>query len=89
MYLASRTQRQAIAGGHRAVRASRALGIFVVVFSFGLGGAELLNLNIDRFALPLGCVLFVYLIALRIWSLRDSEVPSDANSRTVTETKAI
>ena len=70
-YLASRTQRRAIAGGRRALRASRALGIFVVVFSFGLGGAELLKLNIDRIALPLGCVLFAYLIALRIWTARE------------------
>lgn len=50
---------------------SRSLGIFVVVFSFGLGGPELLKLDIDRLALPLGCVLFVYLIALRIWSARE------------------
>jgi len=50
---------------------SRSLGICVVVFSFGLGGAELLKLDIDRLALPLGCVLFVYLIALRIWSARE------------------
>lgn len=69
-YLASRTQSRAIAGGRRALRVSRALGIFVVVFSFGLGGAELLKLDVDRIALPLGCVLFVYLIALRVWSAR-------------------
>lgn len=88
-YLASRTQRQANAGGHRAQRASRALGIFVVVFSFGLGGAELLNFNIDRIALPLGCVLFVYLIGLRIWSLRDSAVAASAASRAATESRTI
>jgi high-affinity nickel-transport protein len=70
-YLASRTQNQAIAGGHRALRASRALGVFVVIFSFGLGGAELLKLNVDRIALPLGCTLFVYLVILRVWSSRD------------------
>lgn len=70
-YLASRTQNQAIAGGRRALRASRSLGIFVVVFAFGLGGAELLKLDVDRFALPLGCVLFAYLIALRVWSARE------------------
>lgn len=73
-YLASRTQSQALVGGRRALRASRALGIFVVIFSFGLGGAELLKLDIDRIALPLGCVLFVYLVALRIWSLREVRI---------------
>jgi nickel/cobalt transporter (NiCoT) family protein len=70
-YLASRTQSQAIAGGRRALRASRSLGIFVVVFSFSLGGAELMKLDVDRFALPLGCVLFAYLILLRVWSARE------------------
>jgi high-affinity nickel-transport protein len=79
-YLASRTQSQALAGGGRALRASRALGIFVVIFSFGLGGAELLKLDVDRIALPLGCVAFVYLIMLRAWSLRETRTatPSDA-----------
>jgi len=76
-YLASRTQSGAILGGRRALRASRALGIFVVVFSFGLGGAELLKLDIDRVALPLGSVLFASLVALRIWSSRD---PLEAES---------
>jgi high-affinity nickel-transport protein len=70
-YLAARTQSQAIGGGRRALRASRALGIFVVVFSIGLGVAELLQLRVDRIALPLGCVLFVYLIGLRVWSARE------------------
>jgi nickel/cobalt transporter (NiCoT) family protein len=70
-YLASRTQSRAISGGKRALRASRGLGIFVVVFSFGLGGAELLKLDVDRIALPLGCTLFAYLVVLRIWSSRD------------------
>jgi high-affinity nickel-transport protein len=79
-YLASRTQSQAITGGRRALRASRALGIFVVVFSFGLGGAELLDLDVDRIALPLGCVIFLCLIALRIWSLREDAAAASANS---------
>jgi high-affinity nickel-transport protein len=79
-YLASRTQSQAITGGRRALRASRALGIFVVVFSFGLGGAELLELDVDRIALPLGCSLFLCLIALRIWSLREDAAGASVNS---------
>lgn len=88
-YLASRTQNQAIAGGRRALRASRSLGIFVVVFSFGLGGAELLKIDMDHIALPLGCVLFVYLIALRIWSARDPAEKTGSNSITATEPNAI
>ena len=70
-YFASRTQREAFAGRRRALYASRALGIFVVLFSLGLGAAELWKINSDRFALPLGCALFACLIALRVWSLRD------------------
>jgi high-affinity nickel-transport protein len=87
-YLASRTQSQAIAGGRRALRASRSLGIFVVVFSFGLGGAELLKLHIDRIALPLGCVLFVYLIALRVWSARDTAEQTRLSAMATSEPKA-
>jgi high-affinity nickel-transport protein len=79
-YLASRTQSQAVTGGRRALRASRALGIFVVVFSFGLGGAELLKIDVDRIALPLGCALFLCLVALRVWSLREAAVGTPANS---------
>lgn len=88
-YLASRTQSQAITGGRRALRASRALGIFVVVFSFGLGGAELLKLDVDRIALPLGCVLFAYLIALRVWSLRDPLTVKDATHIATRQPKAL
>jgi high-affinity nickel-transport protein len=79
-YLASRTQSQALSGGRRALRASKALGIFVVIFSFGLGAAELLKLDIDRIALPLGCILFLYLITLRIWSLRETRTASHSNA---------
>jgi len=88
-YLASRTQSQAIAGGRRALRASRSLGIFVVVFSFGLGGAELMKLDVDRFALPLGCVLFAYLIALRIWSARETAGKHHHDSIAATESNAL
>lgn len=71
-YLSSRTQLCAMAGGDRAVWASRALGICVVIFSFALGGAELFGLDVDRIALPLGCLLFLLVIGSRIWSLRDA-----------------
>jgi high-affinity nickel-transport protein len=88
-YLASRTQSQAIAGRWRALRASRSLGIFVVVFSLGLGGAELLKLDIDRIALPLGCVLFVYLIALRVWSAREPAGETQPGPIAATEPNAL
>lgn len=78
-YIASKTQNRAIAGSRRAMRASRALGILVVIFSFGLGGAELLKLDMDRVALPLGCTLFAGLIALRMWSMRE-HIDKDATS---------
>jgi high-affinity nickel-transport protein len=84
-YLASRTQNGAISGGRRALRASRALGVFVVIFSFGLGGAELLKLNIDRVALPMGCVLFAGLVTLRIWSSRDPLAGTTVTSMTAGE----
>lgn len=87
-YLASRTQSQVVAGGRRALRASRALGVFVVVFSFGLGGAELLQMDVDRFALPLGCLLFVYLAALRIWSARAQIEANHLNPIRATESNA-
>jgi high-affinity nickel-transport protein len=88
-YLASRTQSQALSGSRRALRASRALGGFVVIFSFGLGGAELLKLDVDRIALPLGCVLFVYLIALRIWSLRETRLAPPSNAIVSTGPKGL
>lgn len=88
-YLASRTQSQAIAGGRRALRASRSFGIFVVVFSFGLGSAELLKLDIDRLALPLGCVLFAYLIVLRVWSARVSAEKIGSSSITAIKPNAL
>lgn len=86
-YIASQTQRQAIAGGDRAQRASRALGIFVVLSSFSLGAAELLKVDVDRIALPLGCLLFVNLLAIRIWSLRGSKVVSDSPSASAVDCK--
>jgi len=52
--LAASTQRLAAAGGGNAAAASKMLGILVIIFSFGLGGGQLLGIPIDRFALPLG-----------------------------------
>jgi hypothetical protein len=70
-YLAASTQRLAITGSRNAAWASRVLGVLVVVFSFGLGGAELLGHDIDRFALPTGLALFAAVVAIRVWARRD------------------
>lgn len=67
-YLAAGTQRLAATGGARSQAASRFLGIIVVIFSFSLGGAELLGVQLDRLVLPLGLCLFVGVIAIRVWA---------------------
>jgi high-affinity nickel-transport protein len=67
-YLATSTQRLAATGAMNARSASRWLGILVVVFSFALGTTELLGLNLDRFALPLGLSLFAVVIGFRVWA---------------------
>ena len=67
-YLAASTQRLAAIGQTRARMASRALGIVVVIFAFGLGGAELFGIELTSIALPLGIVLFVIVLGIRIWA---------------------
>jgi high-affinity nickel-transport protein len=67
-YLAASTQRLAVTGEGSARNASRLLGVLVVIFSFGLGGAELLGFELTRFALPLGLVLFATVISIRLWA---------------------
>jgi high-affinity nickel-transport protein len=67
-YLAASTQRLATTGATRAVQASRLLGLLVVLFSFGFGGAELAGRELDSFALPLGLLLFAMVIAIRVWA---------------------
>jgi high-affinity nickel-transport protein len=67
-YLAASTLRLAARGARNARFASRFLGLLVVMFSFGLGGAELVGFEIDRYALPLGLMLFATVVAIRIWA---------------------
>jgi len=67
-YLAASTQRIAATSDGSARNASRLLGVLVVIFSFGLGGAELLGFDLTRVALPLGLVLFVIVITIRVWA---------------------
>jgi len=67
-YLAASTIGLAATGEVNAKLASRCLGIVVVFFSFGLGGAELLGYEMNPFALPLGLTLFAVVIAIRVWA---------------------
>src|SRR5215471_12887008 len=67
-YLAASTQRLARVGQSRAKAASRVLGIIVVVFAFGLGGAELFGVDLAGIALPLGLTLFATVLGIRIWA---------------------
>jgi high-affinity nickel-transport protein len=67
-FLAARTQRLALAGNVRATLSTRLLGVIVVVSSFGLATVEFCGYDLNRFALPLGAVLFTMLIGLRVWS---------------------
>ena len=67
-YLAASTQRLARVGQTRAQAASRVLGIIVVVFAFGLGGAELFGVDLAGIALPLGLTLFATVLGIRIWA---------------------
>ena len=64
--LASATQSLARTGSHVARSASRSLGIVVVIFSFVLSGTELLEIDLDPYALPIGLILFAIVIAIRI-----------------------
>ena len=74
-YLAATTQRLAAAHQGNAVAASRALGILVVIFAFGLGGAELAGLDLKQFALPTGLTLFVAVLGIRIWARMSRSEP--------------
>lgn len=67
-YLAASTLNLAATGDANARFASRFLGIIVVVFSFGLGGAELAGVELDPLALPLGLALFAIVIGVRVWA---------------------
>lgn len=74
-YLAATTQSLASAGNAVAATASRLLGVLVVAFSFGLGGAELLGFDLDRIALPTGLLLFAIVISIRVWARADGFKP--------------
>src|SRR6202162_726433 len=67
-YLAASTKKLAGLGYVKGKVASRVLGILVVIFSLGLGGAELASGNLDRFEIPLGLTLFVMVIGIRVWA---------------------
>jgi len=73
-YLAASTLNLAASGESNARAASRMLGILVVLFAFGLGGAELMGYEINQLALPLGLALFAIVISIRVWA-RSSRFP--------------
>src|SRR5580698_1642495 len=75
--LAARTQQLAQRGHSRSLQSSRALGVLVVLASFGLGVGELAGVDLNRFALPLGIILFAVVVSLRLWSGRTRD---DAHS---------
>jgi high-affinity nickel-transport protein len=68
-FLAARTQQLALTGHNRSVRSSRALGVLVVVVSFGVAVGELAGVDLNLMALPLGVVLFASVVFLRLWSV--------------------
>jgi high-affinity nickel-transport protein len=74
-YLAASTQNRAATGEQNARSASRWLGVLVVVFSFGLGGADLLGVELDHFAMPLGLALFAIVSAIRVWARSSASQP--------------
>lgn len=67
-YLAASTLNLAAAGAANAKVASTLLGALVVVFSMGLGGAELIGYEVNKYALPIGLVLFALVIGIRVWA---------------------
>lgn len=75
-YLAASTQSIAATGERKARKASQLLGILVVIFAFGLGGAELMGVELNHFALPLGLVLFAAVITIRVWARSGARPPA-------------
>jgi nickel/cobalt transporter (NiCoT) family protein len=67
-YLAASTLTLAATGSANAKAASTFLGALVVVFSIGLGAAELNGYDLDPYALPIGLTLFALVITVRIWA---------------------
>lgn len=68
--LAAKTQRAAQTGHARSLQSSKALGVLVVFVSFGLAAGEFAGVDLNRFALPLGLILFATVVLLRWWGGR-------------------
>jgi urease accessory protein UreF len=64
--LETSSQLSVSAGETNARMASRMLGIVVVLFSFALGGGELIGAEVNRYAFPLGVALFATVIVIRV-----------------------
>lgn len=67
-FLAARTFGMARTGNRRAQRSSQILGALVAFLSFVLAAAEWMKWQIDFAVMPIGILLFVVLIGLRLWS---------------------
>jgi high-affinity nickel-transport protein len=65
--LAARTQQLALTGHARSRQSSRVLGALVVVVSLSLAAGEFGGIDLNRFALPMGIVLFATVVGLRVW----------------------
>jgi high-affinity nickel-transport protein len=74
-YFAASTLRLAAFGEARAKSASRVLTVIVVIFAFSLGGAELIGVELEGIALPLGLSLFIVVIGIRIWARSSGQGP--------------
>lgn len=75
-YFAAKTQARTNSANSRSNPAARVMTVLVNGYSIGLGVAELIKVDLDRFSLPLGLSLFLALIALRIWSAKQVEAPT-------------
>jgi high-affinity nickel-transport protein len=67
-YLAASTLKLAARGSANAKIASILLGALVVIFSIGLGTAELIGYELNEYALPIGLALFAIVIGIRVWA---------------------
>ncbi len=101
-FLAAQTQQKALTGSTKAIRASRLLGVVVVLTSFGLAGRQLLlgdhGHDHPTWQLPLGIVLVLLVITIRVsatWPAKDDVVapalpvldPSDTPVDTAADVK--
>jgi nickel/cobalt transporter (NiCoT) family protein len=79
-YNASNVQRRRHLDSERARLASLSLTILVVIMFYGLGITTLMNIDTSEFSLPIGLVLFLSIVGLRIWSRNAVAKPVDGTA---------